>query len=476
MSASPGPTLVAGIDSSTQSCKVLIVDARTGAVVRSGRAGHPGGTEVDPQEWWNALGVAIAEAGGLEDVAALSIGGQQHGMVCLDDDGRVVRPALLWNDTRSAAAARELTDDLGGPQEWARRIGSVPKAAFTVSKVRWLAEHEPEHAGRTSAICLPHDYLTWRLSGSTDIADLVTDRSDASGTGYFCTPTDRYDLDIVRRALGRQVHLPRVAAAGEGVGVGGGATPAAGLVLGPGAGDNAAAAFGLGAEPGDVVLSVGTSGVVSAVSDQPTCDESGIVDGFADASGRYLPLACTLNGAQVLEAAATMIGADVTGLSELAMAAEPGAAGVALVPYFQGERTPNRPDASGSLLGLTLRNATAQNLARATVEGLLCGLGDGLDAITAKGIGARRILFIGGAAASPAMRAIAPAILGRPVVVPASGEYVALGAARQAAWALTGTSSAPPWELPGAEIYQAEVDTATRERYAAARQAVLPRA
>ena len=180
--------LVAGVDSSTQSCKVVIRDADTGALVREGRAAHPDGTEVDPRAWWDALQVAIAAAGGLSDVAALSVGGQQHGMVCLDDSGAVVRDALLWNDTRSAPAALELIDELGGPQQWADAVGSVPVASFTVTKLRWLATHEPANAQRTAAVCLPHDYLTWRLKGG-GLDALTTDRGDASGTGYW-SPRD----------------------------------------------------------------------------------------------------------------------------------------------------------------------------------------------------------------------------------------------------------------------------------------------
>ena len=176
--------LVAGVDSSTQACKVVVRDAGTGRLVRQGRAAHPDGTEVDPAVWERALHAAIQDAGGLDDVEALSVGAQQHGMVCLDQDGAVVRPALLWNDTRSAAAAADLVRELGGPAVWADAVGSVPVASFTVGKLRWLAEHEPEHAARTAAVCLPHDWLTWRLRGTGRIDDLVTDRGDASGTGY----------------------------------------------------------------------------------------------------------------------------------------------------------------------------------------------------------------------------------------------------------------------------------------------------
>ncbi len=339
-----GPRLVAGIDSSTQSCKVVVRDAGTGALVRQGRARHPDGTEVHPDRWWEALQEAIHEAGGLDDVAAVSVGGQQHGMVCLDEDGAVVRPALLWNDTRSAGAARDLVDELGGPQEggraWADAVGVVPVASFTVTKLRWLAEHEPEHARRTAAVCLPHDWLTWRLSGSTDLADLTTDRSDASGTGYWSAATGSYRTDLLERAFGAVPGLPRVVAPGE-VAATMGAT-----VLGAGAGDNAAAALGLGAGEGDVVVSIGTSGVVTAVTDVAPVDPTGSVAGFADATGLFLPLVATLNGARVLDAAARLLGVDHDTLSALALEAPSGGGrtGAGALPRGRAHPQPPRRD------------------------------------------------------------------------------------------------------------------------------------
>src|SRR5215212_1000057 len=202
--------LAAGVDSSTQSCKVQVVDATTGEIVRQGRAAHPDGTEVDPAAWLHALRSAIEQAGGLDDVAAVSVGGQQHGMVCLDDAGEVVRPALLWNDNRSARAALDLTEELGGPGAWADQIGVVPVASLTVTKLRWLAENEPEHARRTAAVCLPHDWLTWQLAGAGQLDALVTDRGDASGTGYWSTVEGTYRPDLLISALGHDAHVPTV--------------------------------------------------------------------------------------------------------------------------------------------------------------------------------------------------------------------------------------------------------------------------
>src|SRR3954452_22912768 len=202
--------LVAGIDSSTQSCKVVVCDADSGEQVRIGTAPHPDGTEVHPDAWWDALQQAIAAAGGLDDVVAVAVGGQQHGMVCLDESGAVVRPALLWNDTRSAQAALDLIDELGGPQHWVDAVGLVPVASFTVTKLRWLRDHEPDNARRTAAVCLPHDWLTWKLSGAASLDTLVTDRGDASGTGYWSPATGEYRRDLLELGLGHDAVLPQV--------------------------------------------------------------------------------------------------------------------------------------------------------------------------------------------------------------------------------------------------------------------------
>ena len=464
--------LVAGIDSSTQACKVVIRDAESGALVRSGRAAHPDGTEVHPQAWWRALRQALAEAGGLADVGAVSVAGQQHGMVCLAADGEVVRPALLWNDTRSARAADDLVAELGA-ESWAAAVGSVPVASFTVTKLRWLAEHEPAAAERTAAVCLPHDWLSWRLGAQLSgaplrLAELATDRSDASGTGYFDSRTNRYRMDLLERALGRPAQLPRVLSPAEP------AAAAGRWLVGPGAGDNAAAA--LGVPIGDEVLvSLGTSGVVCARSAVPAADPSGLVAGFADATGAFLPLACTLNAARVLEAAARLLRVGLAELDELALSAPPGAEGVLVVPYLEGERTPNLPAATGAVHGLTLANATAANLARAAVEGMLCGIAAGLDALIGQGVSASGIRLVGGAARSGAVRRIAPGVFGLPVSVPASGEYVADGAARQAAWVLAGSAQPPDWPTGDVELCQADPLPGLRERYAEAAERFVSR-
>ncbi|GHD83597.1 xylulokinase [Salinibacterium amurskyense] len=462
-------TLVAGIDSSTQSCKIVIVDAATGALVRTGRASHPAGTEVDPNAWWVALNEAITEAGGLDDVSAISVGGQQHGMVVLDAAGRVIRPALLWNDTRSAAAADALSTEF---PDLAERTGSKPVASFTSTKLRWLRDAEPENAALVAAVCLPHDWLTWRLRGfgpeNPELTELVTDRSDASGTGYFNSVTNEYDLDVLGAALGRDasaITLPRIVAPGE----------SAGTVVAPlaattaisvacGAGDNAGAALGLGARAGDVVVSIGTSGTVFAVATTQIPDSKGTVAGFADASGNFLPLVATMNAARVLDSTAALLDVDHNELGALALESEPGAHGLVLQPYFEGERTPNLPDATATLFGMTLASTTRPSLARAAIEGLLCGLADGLDALVRQGVTAERILLIGGAAQNPAVSTIASQVFAVPVVVPEPGEYVALGAAAQAAWVLDGTR--PDWTIATVAEPASDHRPVIREQYA----------
>lgn len=426
-------TLVAGVDCSTQNTKVVVVDGDTGEMVREARAPHPDVTEVDARLWWQAWEQASSDL--LDGVKALAVGGQQHGLVLVDEAGTPVRDALLWNDNRSAPQARSLLEELGGAQAWADATGSVPVASFTVTKLRWVAEHEPDTAARARGVLLPHDWLTHQLRGGA--GEPTTDRGDASGTGYWSPADDAYRPDLVQRAFGRELSVPRVADPREQVGE----TPE-GLLLAPGTGDNMAAALGLDLQPGDVVVSLGTSGTVFAVADRPTADPTGIVAGFADATGRFLPLVCTLNAARVVGAALRMAGAELADLDRLALSVDD-TEGLVLLPFLDGERTPALPDATGLLHGLTRANATPAHLVRASVEGMLCGLAAAVAPLETAGVTPRRIVLIGGAARSCAVQRIAAGLFALPVTVPEPAEYVALGAARQAAWVL-GRSEAPP--------------------------------
>jgi xylulokinase len=452
--------LVAGVDSSTQSCKVVIRELDSGEVIRSGHAKHPEGTEVDPQAWWAALESALSMAGGLDDVAAISIAGQQHGMVVIDSEGQVIRPALLWNDTRSARAALDLIEEFG-VESFVTRTGSAPVASFTITKLRWLRDNEPENAAKVAAVALPHDWLTWRLRGygpagesrfGPDLNQLITDRSDASGTGYFNPQTNQYDDLLVIAALGHLPILPRILVPGESAGpvVSGNSH----TLVACGAGDNAGAALGLGANDGDIMVSLGTSGTIFAVTSIRPQDPIGTIAGFADASGLYLPIAVTLNAARILSTIADLLGVDFDELARLALKAPAGADGLVLVPYFEGERTPNLPNAKASIHGMTIASSTRENLARAAIEGMLCGLNAGLLALEALGVEGKRILLVGGAAQNIAVQEIARTIFKLPIELPVPGEYVAEGAAVQAAWAVTGER--PDWKLAIAARHKPE--------------------
>lgn len=450
--------LVAGVDSSTQSCKVVIRDLETGALVRSGSAKHPDGTEVDPAAWWVALNSAVNQAGGLDDVEAISIAGQQHGMVALDSDGNVIRPALLWNDTRSASAAQDLIDEFG-VEALVSRTGSAPVASFTITKLRWLRDNEPANAAKVAAVALPHDWLTWRLRGFGPAGEsargpvldaLITDRSDASGTGYFNPETDQYDDLLVIAALGHLPILPRILVPGESAGpVVSGNSHA---FVACGAGDNAGAALGLGAKDGDIIVSLGTSGTIFGVSSTHPRDLTGTIAGFADASGLYLPIAVTLNAARILSTTADLLNVDFDEFARLALKAPSGSDGLVLVPYFEGERTPNLPNAKASLHGMSIASTTRENLARAAIEGMLCGLNAGLQALSKLGIEGKRLLLVGGAAQNAAVHEVAKTIFSLPIEVPVPGEYVADGAAVQAAWSLTGER--PEWPIEISARYE----------------------
>jgi xylulokinase len=476
-----GAALVLGIDSSTQSTKVEARRVDDGVVVATGRARHPPTSpplsEQDPRAWWDALVVACADLGDCrDDVVAMAVAGQQHGLVLVDRDGEPVRPAPLWNDTTAAATATELVDDLGA-EAWAQGCGSVPVAAFTVAKLAHMAERDPEALVRTSQVMLPHDYLTWRLTGAH-----VTDRGDASGTGWFDPSAGRYRADLLGAAVddptGWLDRLPDVlgpgATAGELTAEAGSALGLpVGVAVAIGTGDNMAAALGLGLGPGDVVMSLGTSGTIYSVSATPTADPSGAVAGFADATGRFLPLVCTLNATKVTDAVAGWLGTDAEGLADLALAAGPGPVEVVLVPYFDGERTPNRPEAAGSLHGL--RTGTSrEELARAAHDGVLCGLLDGFDALRQAGVAADGALFlVGGGARSPAYRQRSADLHGAPVRVPVTDEVVATGAAVQAAALARGVSPADVasgWGLGAASVVEPDPGAdggETRARFAA---------
>jgi len=458
---------VAGVDSSTQSCKIVTVDADTGEQLTLRSAPHPDGTSIDPDRWWDAF---LAAGGGELDagVAALGVSAQQHGMVALDAAGRPVHDALLWNDVRSAPQAAALTERYGA-QMWADEVGVVPVASFTITKLAWLHANRPELAAKVEQVLLPHDWLTWNILGRPEQA--TTDRSDASGTGYFSVHSNSYRMDLLEAALGHEARVPTVLGAADRAGVTSG-----GVVVSAGAGDNAAAALGLGIGEGDVVVSIGTSGTVFASTAARIADASGSVAGFADAAGGQLPLLATINGARTLVSTARMLGVDIERFGGLALAAPANADGLLMVPYLDGERTPNLPDATGSLTGMRRANMTPENLAQASVLGLVCSLADALDSLRGQGVTVRQVLLIGGGSQSPAVQKIAADVFGVPVVMPVPGEYVALGAARQAAWALDGGSDAANWTRGIAREFEPAADRSwaveVRARYGESRETI----
>ncbi len=456
--------LVAGVDSSTQSVKIVVRDAQTGELIREARASHPDGTEIAPSKWLSALNES--SSGLFDGVQAISIGAQQHGMVVVDQNKQVVRDALLWNDTRSASDATDLVNELGGADKWADAVGSVPVASFTVTKLRWLAKNEPNNAAKVNGVMLPHDWLSWQLMGTPD--EFITDRGDASGTGYWSPKTNEYRKDLLKLALGKEVQLPRVAKPNEIIG-----QTTSGISVAPGTGDNMAAALGLGASTGDIVISLGTSGTAYTVSANPTNDSSGIIAGFADATGNYLPLACTLNAARVINAGASALNVSLDQFAELALSAKPGSEGLVLLPFLDGERTPNLPTAKGSMHGLTRNNLTPANFARACIEGMLCSLAEASDVITnfGKGTVPNRVVLIGGAAASKAVQEIAATLFKVPIHIPPAAEYVADGAARQAAWALSGSEKPPAWEIVGTVVKEVNYQETVRNAYRSAFEA-----
>ena len=438
MTAPEGP-LVIGVDSSTQSTKALVVDAATGDVVARGQAPHtvsPGDRrESDPEEWWQALRTAVGQCGrAASEAAAVSVAGQQHGLVTLDAEGRPVREALLWNDVRSAPQRDRLVAALGGPQAWAERVGSVPAPAFTVTKWAWLREHEPEAARAATAVRLPHDFLTERLTGRG-----ATDRGDASGTGWWSAATESYDEEILDLAGLDPALLPPVLGAGEAAGTvreadDGFLTP--GTLVATGTGDNMAAALGLGLVPGQAVLSLGTSGTVYTVSTRRPADPTGTVAGFADARTGWLPLACTLNCTLAVDRIAALLSRDREDVE---------AGGhVTALPFLDGERTPHLPYATGLLTGLQHATTGGQVL-QAAYDGAVFTLLRALDLVlaeTGEGPGDTPLLLIGGGAKGVAWRETVRRLSGRAVQVPAAGELVALGAAAQAAGLLLGEDPA----------------------------------
>ena len=435
--------LVAGVDCSTQATKVVIVDP-DGRQVAGGRAPHEvtgsgGARETDPEVWWRALRTALAATGRSRQIAAISVAGQQHGLVVSDASGRPLRPAILWNDTRSAGVAAELRDRFGAGW-WAERVGIVPVASFTVTRWEWLRRVEPQVAAASAAIRLPHDWITERLCGRG-----VTDRGDASGTGWWSTRDGSYAEDVLAAVELDPGLLPAVLGPREPAGE---VTPASadelglarGTLVGPGTGDNMGAALGLGLQQGEPVISLGTSGAAYTRMSERAVDPTGAIAGFADAAGGFLPLAATLNCTLAVDRVAGWLGLERDAAADRT--------DVVVLPYLDGERTPNLPQAAGLMAGLRHETAPAEILL-AAYQGAVASLLEAIDLLASVGSGldpGAAVLLIGGGARGAVWQRVVAELSGRMVQVPDAGELVALGAAAQAAACLTGE---PPEAIAG---------------------------
>jgi xylulokinase len=438
-------TLVAGVDSSTQSSTVILRRLADGKIVGEARAPHPPTTpprsEQDPASWWKALMEALNQLQPqLDQVAAISVGGQGHGLVLLGEDNVALRRAKLWNDTEPAPDAARLRELLP-PADWAKRTGSVPGPALTVSKLAWTERCYPGLVGRAAHVLLPFDYIVYRLSGNK-----VTERGGCSGTGYFNPFSNCWDLELASLATSG-VDCTKVPAIIESAQAAGKIIQMPfpelnGALVGAGTGDNMAAALGLGVEEGDTVISLGTSGTVYSVTPLGVQDASGAINGYADATGRFMPMVTTLNAAKVTDCVRRLLGVSVQEFDSLALEPREANHSLILIPYFDGERTPDLPEATGRLLNLR-SNSTRSEVARAAVEGVLCGLLEGLDLLAQQGVRLdRRFILTGGAARSKAYQQTLADLTGKPIWIATIAEAAAAGAGVQAAAALHGEPAA----------------------------------
>ena len=436
-----GRPVVAGVDSSTQSTKLVVVDPEDGTVLETISAPHSPeitgeGAESDPEEWWAALRDVLARSRHREEIRALGIGAQQRGLVLSGGGSTAMRRAVLWCDQRSVPDAAEMTAALGGPDRAARMIGSPPQPAYTGVLWHWLRRTEPDVAARTERIHQPHGWLVWRLTDAH-----VIDPGDASTTTWWSTTSyDYVDEVLGLRGVGVDRRLlPEVlpsdapagtvtAAAAADLGL------APGTVVSVGTGDNPAAALPLIGRVGDLVMSLGTSGTLFTRSPVASVDATGVVLGNASAEGDFLPLACVINCTRAVDGVATMLG---LGRDDVA----PDSGGAVVLPYLIGEWTPQRPAARGLVYGID-GTTTREQLLRAAYEGVVWSLLSGLDDVRSHIPGGERpeLRIIGGGARSATWTRIVANLWGSPVRVPPVSEFVALGAAMSAQAALTGAT------------------------------------
>ncbi|WP_228471372.1 FGGY family carbohydrate kinase [Streptomyces alkaliphilus] len=467
-----GTRIVAGLDSSSGWTSIVVCDAETGEVLRHGHAEHPTTGQAPPESWLLSLGEA-AGGGILEDVAAIGVAARQQAVVALDGARNPVRAALS-EEQRMQGAAVDLIDALGGAAAWTGAVGAVPQTGHPVAQLAWLARTEPELARRTAAVLQPQDWLVWQLLGRPE--RFTTDRGGASGTGYWSPAEERWRPDLLELALGRPAELPTVLGPAEAAG----RTPE-GLLISAGTGETMAAALGLGLGSGDAVISLGASASICAVHGAAAPDPDGMVTSYADATGLHLPVVRTLNANRVLRGTADLLGRSPEELSALALTSTPGAHGLVLLPYLAGERVPALPHTAGTLAGLRRESMRPEHLARAAFEGMLCGVADAAGVLRSRGVRIGRVFLLGPVAQLPAVRALAPGLLEAEVVVPEPADWAALGAARQAAWALAASENSssgaepPAWPSPRGETLRPDeealaVGRAVRQQFTTVRE------
>jgi xylulokinase len=483
-------SLFIGIDSGTQSTKAVALDLDARRVVAQAHAPHTlipglpaGHIEQDPAEWLQALDSVLRELAGKIDVRrirGLGVSGQQHGLVPLDAEGEVIRPAKLWCDTSSTEECALLTRKLGGPKAVIRQAGLPFLPGYTAPKILWLKRHEPRNYRRLRQVLLPHDYLNFHLTGHYRM-----ECGDASGTAL---------LDVRRRVWSAPVikaidpalagWLPELidsaAAAGtlrpelaERYGF------PPGVIISAGGGDNMMGAIGTGnVTPGVVTASFGTSGTIYAHSEGPIIDPRGEIAAFCSSTGGWLPLVCTMNVTAVVDQVRNLFGYDYPALDAAVAATPAGADGLVLLPYLTGERTPNVPDGAGVLFGLTHRSLSPGHLGRAALEGVTLGMNYGLQRLRALGLDPKEIRLTGGGAKSAVWRQLMADIFATPVVAMAVDEGAALGAALQAAWCRRRREDSPRARIRDLAAGVVALDESTRcrphraavRRYAAAQE------
>lgn len=441
-------SLIIGIDSGTQSTKTLVVNADTGEVLASASQSYElipdlpvGAKEQRPDDWIKAVRETIVQAlkkAGAEasEVKAIGVSGQQHGFVPLDREGKVIRPAKLWCDTSTAEECAELTDKLGGLKGAISELGNAILPGYTAGKILWLKKHEPENFARLATVLLPHDYINFYLTGRR-----VMEYGDASGTALLNVRTRQWSRRALQAIDGELPDkMPELIESDQPVGYLSAQTAEllglnTSVLVSAGGGDNMMGAIGTGnTREGLITASFGTSGTIYACAGKPVIDPEGEIAAFCDSTNRWLPLLCTMNVTVATGMISDFFKLEIKDFDRLAAEAPAGSEGVLLVPYLEGERTPNVPDGTGVFFGINTRTMKPANLARAAMEGVTLGMNYGLLRLAELGVRPSQIRATGGGAHSPLWRQIMADIFNAEVVTLKVSEGAAYGAALQALW------------------------------------------